>query len=599
MPSAFRVFSVTVALVIGLVGRADAQLVVLRTTGDTRDGLPVVRRHPDPSPTESVLSRGYSGRLLRLYAREQEYLRRKTGKSPEPAYLVLSDRQGGFPQFGFYLGDEKKPDAGWVDLHRSSTRSGRFGAMDQIFPHELLHVIVRQLAGAPRESGGNQVHAVGVRTDPVNAFNEGFAEHAQIMAVDDPDAVGETRALPGRADVRARADRALAAYARELSRGWSPVQPSRLRFLLWFNQTEQAQRYHAVKANLFARMPAIPDALLTGDDVYAAYLFQNVVPGPPDGAPKPAGVVLSTDGGVAHLFWRLITDPGLQQRYRDDAFYESFGASRAEVTPLENVYLKVFAMLYEHRPSTTAEALRAWARVYPEDAADVERIARASLIGQKVPDAPEIWLANDQFMTGTSLFDQYRALPRVHTFDANAAMPLDWLAVPGVTMDVAARLIAEAPYADRDALLASPVLSLSIRTRVSAMSVAMAQLKERVAREEETLSLWAIVRAYLWRLAAIVLAATLVGAWLARLAGVRRSWTAALIAFVATTLVVTFAWVITSPGWYPMAAPLVVGGTPWAAWRLVRQRTLAPAVKALAVWAVASLPGVLLTTPGW
>jgi hypothetical protein len=44
-------------------------------------------------------------------------------------------------------------------------------------------------------------------------------------------------------------------------------------------------------------------------------------------------------------------------------------------------------------------------------------------------------------------------------------MPLDWLAVPGVTTDGAARLIAEAPFADRDALLASPALSVSIRKR--------------------------------------------------------------------------------------------------------------------------------------
>ncbi len=67
--------------------------------------------------------------------------------------------------------------------------------MDQIFPHELMHIIVRQLAGEPRVSGGNQVHAVGVRTDPVVAFNEGFAEHVQVLAVDDPAAAAETGAL--------------------------------------------------------------------------------------------------------------------------------------------------------------------------------------------------------------------------------------------------------------------------------------------------------------------------------------------------------------------------------------------------------------------
>ena len=142
---------------------------------------------------------------------------RATGRAPEPAYLLLSDRQGGFPQFGFYLDGVKKADAGWVDLHRRSTLAGRFGAMDQIFPHELLHVIVRQLAGEPRESGGNQMHAIGVRTDPVNAFSEGFAEHVQVMSVDDPDAVPETAALREDGDALARAEREFAGYGRELA----------------------------------------------------------------------------------------------------------------------------------------------------------------------------------------------------------------------------------------------------------------------------------------------------------------------------------------------------------------------------------------------
>lgn len=581
-----------IALLLGgYVATAEAQLSVLTTTGEMRDGLPVVVPHPDAAATESVLNRGYSGRLVRLYALEQEFLRQKTGTAPAPAYLVLSDRQGGFPQFGFYLGGEKHAGVGWVDLHRGSRLSGRYGAMDQIFPHELLHVIVRQLAGEPRESGGNQVHAVGVRTDPVNAFNEGLAEHAQILAVDDEEAMDETKALPGQAEVQARADREVAAYARDLARRWWPVQPSRMRFLLWFSQSEQVQRYHAVKANLFARKTDLPDAMLTRGDPYPAYLVQSVVPGTPNGTPKPASVILSTDGGVAHLFWRLVTDPSLQQRYREDAFYASFGAARGDVTPFDNVYLKLFAALYEGRASTTADLMRAWARVHPEDAPDLWRIVRESLLGQELPDAPKIWLANDALMTGTSLFDQYRALPRAHTFDANAAMPLDWLSVPGVTTDVAARLLSGAPYASLEALLASPALPEPMRARVTAMSSAMSRLTA-AAREEETLSLWAIARAYLWRLGALLAMATIAGAGLARLAGVRRWWTAAFIALAATLMTVALAWVITSPPWYPFAAPVVIGGLPWAVWRLARRHDVG-----LAARAVAALPGLLLTRP--
>ena len=365
-------------------------LVLLEPTGQTRDGLPVLTRHRAGERVVAVLSRGFSGRLLRLYALEQAFLARATGRAPEPAYLLLSDRQGGFPQFGFYLDGVKKADAGWVDLHRSSTLSGRFGAMDQIFPHELLHVIVRQLAGEPRESGGNQMHAIGVRTDPVNAFGEGFAEHVQVMAVDDPDAVAETAALRGDGEVRARAEREFAAYGAELAARFPLARPSQTRFLLWFSQSEQVLRYHAVKANRFARAPAIPARLLDRPDKYHAYLYQSVVPGAPTDARKPASVMLSNEGVVAHLFWRFVSDPALQRRFLDEQTCAAFGVTAADVSPLENVYLKLFVALFEGRPATAAELLRAYVRRFPEDAADVERVAREALLGQDLPAAPEI-----------------------------------------------------------------------------------------------------------------------------------------------------------------------------------------------------------------
>ena len=584
-------------LSIGLLGPvppARAQLIILTPTGETRDGLPVLRPHPDASATASVLTRGFSGRLLKLYALEQEFLRRKTGRAPEPAYLLLSNRQGGFPQFGFYLGDERKSEAGWVDLHRTSSASGRFGAMDQIFPHELLHIIVRQLAGEPQRSGGNQMHAVGVRSDAVTAFSEGLAEHAQILAVDDPDAVAETRALRADDAIRDRASRTMDDYARDLSVAWWPVQPARLRFLLWFSQTEQVQRYHAVKANLFARQAVIPPGLLARADKYPAYLFQSIVPGAPDAAAKPVGVMLATDGVVAHLFWRLMTDARVQQRYRDDPFYAAFGISRAAVMPADNVYLKLFATLADGRPASTAELVRAWVRLFPEDAADLDRIVHDALLGQSLPAAPEIWLANDALVTGTSLFDQYRALPRVYTFDANAASEFDWLSVPAVTPEEAAQLVADAPYPSLDALIRSSGLTPALRLRISDMSAAMTQRLAGAADTEEGLSLWRIARSYLWRLFVIVVAATAAGAWLAFRAGVRRIWTAAVLALSATLLVIAFAWIVTSPPWYPLAAPIIVGGVPWALWRLARRRTAGSILRALAIWALAAIPALVL-----
>lgn len=570
------------------------RVVILTTTGNSRDGLAVLAPHPNPSATLAVVQRGFSGRLLRLYSLEQEFLQHKTGRRPEPAYLVMSDRQGGFPQFGFYLGDQKKADAGWVDLHRGSRLSGQFGAVDQIFPHELMHVIVHQLAGEPRESGSNQMHALTVRTDPVNAFTEGFAETMQVLAVDDADAVDETKLLPGDADVRGRAERGFATFASDLSSRWRPVQSSRLRFLIWFSQGEQVLRYHGVKANRFARAPQVPEALLDRDDKYGAYLFNNVVPGDAGDSPKSATVMLSSEGVVSFLFWRFVSDATLQQRYEPEAFYHEFGTTAAEITPADNVFLKLFAALHDGHPSTSADLLGAYVRLFPEDAADVDRIVREALLGQPLPDAAEIWLANDALETGTSLFDQYRAFPRAHTFDVNAATMLDWLSVPGVTRDQAGALLAAAPYRRLEDVLASPAMSDGLRRQITTMAAAMQRLRERAASEEEKLSLWAIARSYLWRLGAILGVTSILGAWLARRAGTRRVWTAALVAAAAGLIVIAFSWIVISPWWMPIAAPLVLGGLPWSIWRLARRQPAASAAKPLLVWLLASVPALLV-----
>jgi hypothetical protein len=367
-----------------------------------------------------------------------------------------------------------------------------------------------------------------------------------------------------------------------------------LRFLIWFSQGEQVLRYHAVRANRFAREPVVPEALLDRDDKYAAYLFSNVVPGDAAGPAKRATVMLSSEGVVAFLFWQVASDAALQRRYEPEGFYREFGATAAGITPAENVFLKLFAALHDGRPSTSADLLRAYARLFPADAADVDRIVREALLGQPLPDAPEIWLANDALLTGTSLFDQYRAYPRAHTFDVNAATLLDWRSVPGVTRDQASALLAAAPFARLDDVLASPAMTGTLRQQVTAMSAAMQRVRDRAAAGEEKLSLWAIAGTYLWRLAAILGVTSILGAWLARRAGARRVWTSTLVAATAALIVIAFAWIVVSPWWMPIAAPVILGGLPWSLWRLARRQPGWSAARPIVVWALASAPALLV-----
>lgn len=277
---------------------AESTLVILTETGQSRDGVPVLKLHTNPATVTEVLSRGFSRRLLHLYQYEQEYLRRASGSRPEPAYLLLSGNEGGFPRFGFYLDNQDKRQAGYVDLLKSKSLAGRFGSMDQFFPHELAHVIVRQLAGDAGSGGSNQMHAIGVRTDPRQAFQEGFAEHFQVMAIDDPDADPATKALASNAEFRTMAEGQVVRYRRELQAHWAPAGPLRMGFLVWFSGTEQVWRYFAVKANAYAHQIELPETLLAARDLYPAYLLQNVLPGDLSGPAKSARALLAWAGAA-------------------------------------------------------------------------------------------------------------------------------------------------------------------------------------------------------------------------------------------------------------------------------------------------------------
>jgi len=582
----------------------------------------VLTRHPDPARHLDTLSHGFSGRLLRLYRLEQQFLARRDGRAIEPAYLLLSTTQGGFPRFGFWLDDERKALAGYVDLHRDSTLSGRLGAMDQIFPHELVHVILHQLAGdVPDEAGGaNQVHAIGVRTDAPTAFGEGFAEHAQVMAVDDADAALATGALAADLQAAARADAWLAAYRRALEARWSLAPPARMGFVFWYSQAENALRYHGVKANRFARAPAIPERVLARRDRYPAYLLDNMLPGAPDEPLKPTARLLSTEGVVASLFWRWTSSADIRGRFREPAFYERFGVRPDDVTPVENAYLKLFAVIADRRVHDAAALLGGYADAFPDEAGFVEAVAGATGLEWPLPAVAEIWLANDEFLTGTTLWDQFRALPRTHTFDLNAASLVDLLAVDGMRRAAAEAILSRAPYETLAQMREVAGVSPSLFARFEAMAAGMARLRADTAGEDvESLGLMLIFRPYLYRAGVWIVVCAAAGALLYRAA--RRIWVprlvingvgAALVGLGVTWILTTglqvgggtdmsllrqaLASMLTSGGAAPFL-PVVLFGLPGAVWQLAWYRSARRVGLVLLAWALACLPVLAVTQP--
>lgn len=566
-------------------------LVVLSDTGQRKGSLPLFRLHPDGGRIADGLLRGFPARVVRLYRLEQTFLHLKTGVPIEPAYLEFSRRQGGFPGFGFSLAGSDKPGTGYVDLHEQQNARPRFGGIDQIFPHELAHVMMQQLVGELPPGGSTQGHAIAVRTDAVMAFAEGFAEHFQVMALDDPDADPGTRQLLADSYWQVRTEREMAAYRKAMVARWAPGARPRLMFLFWYSGAEQAMRYYAVKANGFAREVNLPERLLRTGDPYAAYLLENTLPGPADGQPKSAGQMLATEGVVSTLFWRWGTCAALRNRYREEAFYAAFGARRADIPPDLNVYLKMFFVFERAKPHTTLAAIDAYKAAFPDEAADLDRLVREVLLGRTPARAGEIWLTNETFRVGTRVFDQLRAAPQPHTFDLNAASLVDLVAVPGVSLELARAIRAGAPYA----------LLQDLR-RVSGVGNALMTGFERMAArakdvrvEEGASTLVAMLAPTAKRALLLWLAAAAAGMFLfrrARRCGMVRASVCALGASLAALL---GAWV-TGSLMVACAAPALVFALPALLLSLRRRSTASPRATALA-WLGATAPALLVVTP--
>ena len=366
-------------------------------------------------------------------------------------------------------------------------------------------------------------------------------------------------------------------------------------FPLWFSGNEQVLRYYAVKANLFARQAALPERLLRGPDPYSAYLLDNIAPGGPGDPAKSVARLLATEGVVAHLFWRWVTSADLQTRYVDAAFYAQFGTTAAAVPPELNVYLKLLHVIHEARPATTMDLVLAYRRAWPDEAAAVDRLVSDALLGQAPTLTPGIWLANAGFHVGTTMFDQWRAAPAVHTFDLNAASIVDLVSVGGIDLALARQIVRRLPVERIGDLRGVPGMTPDVDCRLEQMAAAMAGAADG-SEGETTARLAPVLWAYPKRAALAWLAAAVPAMLLfRRVAG--RGWKRAAFDGLAASLVTLAAGWVTWPSLTATFATVVVFGLPavWTDRRRGRPWRLAGLT--LACWLAAALPAWLLLSP--
>jgi hypothetical protein len=397
-----------------------------------------------------------------------------------PAYLLMSQEEGGFERHGFWLEDAKGQrelvPAGYVDLVVDA-ESVEDGNLEEIFSHELGHQILGELVGQLPSGQSRNMHQSMAITDNPTAFNEGYAEHFQTL-------------------VR---DATVNPHLREMSKGATSVDLD----LLWISRLDQQLRTDGVKRNLFIHRKALPPAALDpAADPYRLYLDDQTSTAFLNDQLRNGQQMMASEGVIATLFYRIVNDPKLREHYRDAAFYRPFlGAAvrddslRQVISPYENVNLKLlFAMRRSAKAIASGEPpmialINSYAAAFPDEAPQIYRVfidtTRGAVTSQELADAfshasengrrggigqfrptahtafsllktttdrvvrgelpldanlgPQLWLLNPDFKIAPAIWDSERTL--AFTLNLNAATEVDLMTIPGIDLATARRIV--------------------------------------------------------------------------------------------------------------------------------------------------------------
>jgi hypothetical protein len=475
----------------------------------------------------AVLETSFAQQVLRLDRYARNLLLREPGRGEEqrlkePMYLLLSGEEGGFARYGFWLedrnGGKRLVLAGYVDLVVDEEGIAD-GNLEEIFSHELGHLILKSLLGDINSGPSRKMHQSMTVTDYPTAFDEGYAEHFQPLV---RDATGKP-------------------YLRELSKGATPTDLD----LLWLSRLDKQLRTEGVKRNLFVHRKALPALALQPDpDRYQLFLDGETSVDFLSDEFKNAQEMMASEGVIATLVYRLANDERLRGQRRDEAFYRQFlgpevpGAEFSKaIPPYENVNLKLFAAMRrvglesaQAQSPLLIRIINAYASLFPDEAEEVygillkttygvtasqelgnafelavtagrkgdiaafrqRSIAAFSLLrttinevahGKLAIDAnlgPELWVLNSSFKIAPAVWERERTEPL--TLNLNTATEAELMTLPGVDLATARRIVAERRargfYRNLDELRTAAGLSPALYESLVGMSAQMELQKQ-------------------------------------------------------------------------------------------------------------------------
>ena len=398
-----------------------------------------------------------------------------------PNVLFLSQNEGGFPRRGLTLREGEKstdyPYLSYIDLVIDEKRLAG-GELD-IFSHELGHVMMMNIWHKLPERRSNKMHVSMGITDYSTAIFEGWGIHFQRLVYDSTELYRKKHLDSFD-------------YTRSINH-------------TWHSNLDQDLRLSAVLGNDYIHQKLLPGVDTSSMDLEELIMLEHASPIFDKTRLKNAQQMLSCEGVLATLFYRINTNRIMQQNYKTKEFYEKFllapipeGLKPHDIfTPFENIILKhfwVWSQLEKSlKPDKTLflEYLKAWSQAFPEDVPQLMTIfilttagrtvspelgalyekmsfsgmsgniqefrkvlgefrqsamtmIKAVMAGKQNLDAavgPQIWVQNKDFQIRYSLWDTSRK--RHLWINLNTASVYDLMSFPGITENDAQRIISK------------------------------------------------------------------------------------------------------------------------------------------------------------
>lgn len=291
-----------------------------------------------------------------------------------PNVLYISENEGGFPRHGLAIQEEKGvleyPNLNYVDLVVWEDKF-EYGAID-IYSHELGHVMMNNIFDSFPEYKTRKQHVSMGITDFNMAFYEGWGEHFQRLAFDN-----------------------VPLYQNGFYRLFDYDRTNKL----WHSNIDKDLRIEAVLKNEYIYEKLLPsnvsidslsmEEIILTEHTSTIFDFSKL---------KNAQQMLSCEGVLATLFYRINTNEILQNNYQGKEFYNHFllspipdGAEPKDIfSPFENVILKNFWVWQEIKDkdfnlhNITIEFIKEWCNSFPEDKNELVKLFIATTIGKTI-----------------------------------------------------------------------------------------------------------------------------------------------------------------------------------------------------------------------